>query len=215
MRRIGLLGGSFNPAHEGHRYISLVALKRLRLHRVWWMVSPQNPLKVASDLAPFEQRLAQAARVANHPRIEVTAIERKLRTTYTVDTLKVLTRVFRDIRFVWLIGADNLVQISSWEQWERIFAMVPIAVFARPSYSKKALASVAALRFAYARRAESRASELVRERPPVWVFLNIRPHPGSATTIRSLRTVSVAGKTRGECDRGSTNYKEAGDTRER
>ena len=188
MRAIGLLGGSFNPAHDGHRYISLMALKRLNLDAIWWVVAPRNPLKDEADLAPFETRLAQARAVARHPRIHVSAIERDIGTIYTVDTLAVLVRRFRDVRFVWLMGADNLIQISTWEQWPRIFALVPIAVLVRPSYAFKAQASIAARRFARARLAEARAAGLAWREPPAWVFLHIRPHPASATFIRARRS---------------------------
>lgn len=185
MRAVGLLGGSFNPAHEGHRYISLLALKRLRLSAVWWLVAPQNPLKDLADIAPFDDRVVHARKIARHPRIRVSTLERDIRTTYTVDTLAVLIRRFPNMRFVWLIGADNLIQISRWGQWERIFAMVPIAVLARPAYARKAHASLAAQRFAAARIAESQAGGLAKREPPAWVFLHIRPHPGSATKIRA------------------------------
>jgi len=188
MRAIGLLGGSFNPAHDGHRHISLSALKRLNLDAVWWMVAPRNPLKDTADLAPFQTRVEQARAVARHPRIRVTAIERKIGTIYTVDTLSVLVRRFRDVRFVWLMGADNLVQISNWEQWPRIFALVPIAVLVRPSYAFKAQASIAARRFARSRVSEARAAGLAWRKPPAWVFLHIRPHPASATSIRAKRS---------------------------
>lgn len=188
MRAIGLLGGSFNPAHAGHRHISLEALKRLGLDAVWWMVSPQNPLKNAADLAPFAARLEQARAMADHPRIQVTGIERAIGTTYTVDTLSVLVRRFRRVRFVWLMGADNLVQISTWERWPRIFTLVPIAVLVRPSYAFGAQASIAARRFARARVSEARAAGLAWRKPPAWVFLHIRPHPASATSIRAQRS---------------------------
>jgi nicotinate-nucleotide adenylyltransferase len=187
MRAIGLLGGSFNPAHDGHRHISLLALKRLNLDAVWWMVAPRNPLKDTADLAPFQTRVDHARAVARHPRIQVTAIERKIGTIYTVDTLSVLVRRFRDVRFVWLMGADNLVQISNWEQWPRIFALVPIAVLVRPPYAFKAQASIAARRFARSRVTEARAAGLAWRKPPAWVFLHIRPHPASATSIRAKR----------------------------
>lgn len=185
IKRIGLLGGSFNPAHDGHRYISLEALKRLRLHEVWWMVSPQNPLKGTRDMAPFADRLGQARRVARHPRIRVTDIERRLGTVYTVDTLRVLTPKFPGCRFVWLMGADNLEQIASWKGWREIFAGVPIAVFARPPYSLLALAGRAARAYAAVRLPETRARALAGLEPPVWVFLHTRPHAGSATRIRA------------------------------
>lgn len=187
MRNIGLLGGSFNPAHDGHRHITLEALKRLRLHEVWWMVSPQNPLKRSSDMAPFEWRMAFAKQVSNHPRIHVTDIERRLGTSYTVETLQALLPRFPNCRFVWLMGADNLVQISSWMGWREIFAMVNVAVFARPSYSRYALGSKAAHVMASARLPERAASRITSQHLPAWVFLHTRPHFGSATRIRTGR----------------------------
>ncbi|MBF0335509.1 MAG: nicotinate-nicotinamide nucleotide adenylyltransferase, partial [Alphaproteobacteria bacterium] len=146
-RRIGILGGSFNPAHDGHRHISLLALARLRLDEVWWLVSPQNPLKTVAGMAPFAQRLAGARRVARHPRIRVTGIEAALGTRFTADTLAVLRRRFPRARFVWLMGEDNLLQIPRWERWLSIFRGVPIAVFARGSFTLKVLGGRAARRF--------------------------------------------------------------------
>lgn len=184
MRRIGLLGGSFNPAHDGHRYISLEAIKRLSLDQVWWLVSPQNPLKGTTDMAPFQQRLRFARMAAQHPRIIVTEVEQQLGTVYTVDTLRRLLPRFPACRFVWLMGADNLVQIASWKGWQKIFVSVPIAVFARPPYSSPALVGKAARVFASARLSEARAKQVATMRPPAWVYLHTRPHPGSATRIR-------------------------------
>ena len=132
--RIGLLGGSFNPAHQGHLAISLQALKRLHLDRVWWLVSPQNPLKPADETADLEKRLAGARAMDNHPRLGVSDLEREIGTRYTVDTLGWLTRRGRH-RFVWLIGADNLLQLPHWRRWRRLVRMVPIAVFDREPYS--------------------------------------------------------------------------------
>jgi nicotinate-nucleotide adenylyltransferase len=185
VKRIGLLGGSFNPAHDGHRHISLEALKRLRLTEVWWMVSPQNPLKGTGDMAPFAERMRQARRVARHPRIRITDVERRLGTVYTVDTLHALTPRFPDCRFVWLMGADNLVQIASWKGWREIFGGIAIAVFARPPYCHKALAGKAARAFAAERLPERRARGLAVLDPPAWVFLHTRPHAGSASRIRA------------------------------
>lgn len=184
-RIVGLLGGSFNPAHEGHRHISLEALKRLGLDEVWWMVSPQNPLKSAEEMASFDNRLARAEVVADHPRIHVTGIETLLGTTYTADTLNALKRRFPDICFVWLMGADNLIQIPKWRDWNRIFMEVPIAIFARSSYDSRALFGLAARRYARARVPQNRARTLAGLKPPAWVFLAIRRHPASATAIRA------------------------------
>ena len=131
--RVGLLGGSFNPAHGGHLHVSREALKRLDLDEVWWLVAPQNPLKAVRGMAPFDKRLAGAKRLARDPRIRVLDLERRLGTRYTVDTVAALRRLFPKIRFVWLMGADNLAQIRHWQRWTRIFAALPIAVFARPT----------------------------------------------------------------------------------
>ncbi|MFO1152793.1 MAG: nicotinate-nucleotide adenylyltransferase [Rhodospirillales bacterium] len=191
-RRIGLLGGSFNPAHAGHRYISVQALRRLALDEVWWMVSPQNPLKPATGMAPFEERMAQAATVADHPRIRVTDVERRLGTVYTADTLQALVPRFAQCRFVWLMGADNLDQVWEWKDWQRIFAAIPIAVFARPPYSPRILSGKAAKRFASRRIAETRARHLADMQAPAWVFFHNRPHTGSATRIRAFRAAEAA-----------------------
>ena len=184
-RAIGLLGGSFNPAHDGHLMISLIALKRLQLDEVWWLVSPQNPLKSAAGMAPFSERLANARTVATHRRIIVSDIERRLGTYYTRDTLKRLCASRRGQNFVWLMGADNLVQFPKWEGWKEIFNTVPIAIFDRPTYSSRALAGIVATRFADHRIPERDASGLVRRKAPSWVFLHSRLNPVSATKIRA------------------------------
>lgn len=183
--RIGLLGGSFNPAHEGHLHISREALRRLDLDQVWWMVSPQNPLKSAHGMASFETRFASAQEMAQDPRIIVTDIERRLRTNQTVKTLSRLVETQPQNRFVWLMGADNLLQIHRWYRWNKIFTSVPLAVFARPSYDSPALAGHAAIRFARARVPERYASTLAERAPPAWMFMAIRRHPASATEIRA------------------------------
>ncbi|WP_051340735.1 nicotinate-nucleotide adenylyltransferase [Azospirillum halopraeferens] len=185
--RIGLLGGSFNPAHAGHRHISVYALKALRLDRVWWLVSPQNPLKPADGMAPAAQRLAEASTAARHPRIVPTLLEGELGTRYTADTLAALTRRFPRTRFVWLMGADNLRQIPRWQRWTKIFRMVPIAVFSRPTYSLGALGGMAARRYARRRVSEHRVRELAALAPPAWAFLRNPLHPASATAIRRAR----------------------------
>ncbi len=185
VRRIGLLGGSFNPAHDGHRHISLEALKRLRLDEVWWLVSPQNPLKPTRGMAPLDARIAMARKVAVDARIHVSALEKDLGTRYTADTIRALVERFPDVCFVWLMGADNLIQMPRWHCWTSIFYTVPIAVFARPTYSRRALSSRAARRFARARVRRTRAGALAGRRPPAWVFLQIPAHPESATRIRA------------------------------
>lgn len=185
--RVGLLGGSFNPAHEGHLYISRDALKRLRLDEVWWLVSPQNPLKPERGMASLGRRVREARAVARDPGIRVTCIEARLGTRFTVDTIAALRRRYPKIRFVWLVGADNLAQMPRWRRWETVFRRVPIAVFARKPYSLRALSGPAAQRFARWRIAERAAGTLAGRIPPAWVFLHIRVHPASATAIRDVR----------------------------
>jgi nicotinate-nucleotide adenylyltransferase len=191
---VGLLGGSFNPAHDGHRYISLLALKLLYLDELWWLVSPQNPLKPSADMTPFAKRLAQARRIANHPRIRVTGIEARLKTRYTADTLRSLRQRFPRTNFVWIMGADNLAQIPRWERWTEIFAAVPIAVFDRATYSFRALAGKAARRFARQRIAAKDAASLADRQPPAWVYFHVRRHPASATSIRARRAKARAAR---------------------
>ena len=187
---MGILGGSFNPAHEGHLHISLLALKLLQLDEVWWMVSPQNPLKSADGMAPFEERLAEARVLANHPNIRVTDIEARLGTTNTSESLEILKRSFPKTRFVWRMGADNLKQISRWHRWTRIFNQVPIAVFDRAPYSFGALAGKAAKAFFRFKKMRPDACHLADMQAPAWMFFHTRLHPGSATNIRARRASS-------------------------
>jgi nicotinate (nicotinamide) nucleotide adenylyltransferase/ribosome silencing factor RsfS/YbeB/iojap len=185
-RRIGLLGGSFNPAHGGHLHISRLALRRLALDAIWWLVSPQNPLKTAAGMAPFAERLRQAGTVAAADRrIRATDIETRLGTAYTADTLQALRRRYPRTRFVWLMGGDNLAQLPYWKRWQDIFRTVPIAVFDRPGTSQRALAGIAARRFARARVPLSAARRLAARPPPAWAFLHARLDPRSATQIRA------------------------------
>jgi nicotinate (nicotinamide) nucleotide adenylyltransferase/ribosome silencing factor RsfS/YbeB/iojap len=184
-----LLGGSFNPAHGGHLHISSLALKLLDLDQVWWLVSPQNPLKPVHGMAPLPVRLEGARRIAKADRrILVTDLESRLGSSrYTADTLKALRRRFPRLRFVWLMGSDNLVQIPRWERWPEIFRTVPIAVFDRPSYSLKALSGLAATRFARYRVPVSAERLLAEMEPPAWAFFHSRLDDRSATRIRSER----------------------------
>jgi nicotinate-nucleotide adenylyltransferase len=182
-----LLGGSFNPAHGGHLHISELALKLLDLDQIWWLVSPQNPLKPVDGMAPFPVRLEGARGIAEtDPRILVTDLESRLASSrYTADSLKALRRRFPRLRFVWLMGGDNLVQIPKWQRWPEIFRTVPIAVFDRPSYSLKALSGPAAKRFARYRVPASDERRLAEMEPPAWVFFHTRLDDRSATRIRS------------------------------
>lgn len=186
MTRIGLLGGSFNPAHRGHRAISLQAMRALGLDEVWWLVSPGNPLKDGrTDMAPLSARLASAQRMARGSRIRATAIETKLGTRYTVDTLRKLVRLYPDKRFVWLMGSDNLAQFDRWRDWRGIARTVPIAVIARPGYNGQARASVAMGWLRRHRRPARQALNWTSWSLPALVLLTFRPDPSSATAIRA------------------------------
>jgi nicotinate-nucleotide adenylyltransferase len=184
-RRIGLLGGSFNPAHDGHRHLSLWALKRLGLHQVWWLVSPQNPLKAEAGMAALDRRLEGARDAARHPGIRPTDIERRLGTRYTADTVAALRRRFPRTRFVWLMGADNLRQIRRWKRWRAIFEGLPVAVFDRPTYALGALSGMAARRYARRRLPASAARSLADRPAPAWIFVTMPLNPASATRIRA------------------------------
>ncbi len=183
-RRIGLLGGSFNPAHGGHRRISLFALRALRLDEVWWLVSPGNPLKPDAGMAPLGARMHSAVAQARRAPIRVTAIERQLGTRYTVDTLRALRRRYPGREFVWLMGADNLAQFHRWRDWRGIARTMPIAVIARPGYDAAAVASPA---MAWLRRYSVPVASFVNRgewSAPTLVNLRFDPDPRSATALR-------------------------------
>ena len=185
MIRIGLLGGSFNPAHRGHRRISRAALDALGLDEIWWLVSPGNPLKPAKGMAPFAQRFASARRMARGTRIRVTGIERDLGTVYTAETLAALVRLYPKSRFIWLMGADNLAQLHRWRDWRRIARLVPIAVATRPGYDGRALKAPAwgwLRRFV---RPVAMARNWTMWRMPALVLLSLPPDRSSATAIRA------------------------------
>jgi len=183
-RATGLLGGSFNPAHGGHRRITLFAMRALGLAEAWWLVSPGNPLKPRAGMAPLSARFRSAQRVAGRAPIRVTAIERTLGTRYTADTLRALRRRYPDRRFVWLMGADNLAQFHLWRDWRGIARQMPIAVIARPGYDAAAFASPA---MAWLRRYRLTAAGF-RNRSewsaPALIVLRFDPDPRSATDIR-------------------------------
>jgi nicotinate-nucleotide adenylyltransferase len=187
--RIGLLGGSFNPAHAAHRHISLAALKRLGLDQVWWLVSPGNPLKDVGKMPGLEARIEVAREVAHHPKIGVTGFEGARAeagrpSAYTVDTIRFLKRRFPSVDFVWLMGADNLASFHRWREWEKLFDLVPIAVHDRPGYRLKARASRAAQRFAFAALDESDARGLASMGPPAWTLLALPLSSLSSTRLR-------------------------------
>jgi nicotinate-nucleotide adenylyltransferase len=182
--QIGLLGGSFNPAHEGHLHIASMALKRLRLDQVWLLVSPGNPLKEAHGMRSLAERLRSARGIADGRRIVATDIEQYLHTRYTFDTLRAIKRRFPCANFVWLMGADNLAQFPRWHGWMGIARTLPFAVLPRPTYTAAARAGQAARRLAGARRAEREAPVLASSAAPAWVFLSGRENPVSATALR-------------------------------
>lgn len=182
--RIGLYGGSFNPAHAGHRLVSELALQRLGLDRVWWMVSPGNPLKAHDGLPSTAERFAAARKVAASGRIDVTAFEEALGTAYTVETISFLKRRFPLVRFVWLMGADNLADFHRWRGWQDIAAMVPMAIIDRPGWTLKSISGRAATVLAGARLPENLSSHITNYAPPAWVFLQGPRNSLSSTELR-------------------------------
>jgi nicotinate-nucleotide adenylyltransferase len=180
-----VLGGSFNPAHQGHRHVAELAMRRLRLDQVWLMVSPGNPLKPVAGMAPFEDRLESAWRVADGRRLVATGIEASLATRFTVDTLRELRRRFPRARFVWLMGADNLHQLPRWRGWLSIAHSMPFAVLPRPGYNHLALAGRAAKRLRSVRLPARRATLLASRAAPAWIFLPVPQNAASASAIRA------------------------------
>ena len=183
--RIGLLGGSFNPPHAAHRAISLFAIKRLKLDRVWWLVTPGNPLKDRGALHDLDARAEAARKMANDPRIDVSCLESVIGTRYTVDTIDYLRRRASGLRLVWIMGADNLAQFHRWQNWRRIASEVPIAVVDRPPQSFRALAAPAAQALARYRLPETQAGRLADQRAPAWVFLTGLKLNLSSTGLRN------------------------------
>ena len=182
--RIGLFGGSFDPAHDGHVHITRQALRRLRLDQIWWLVTPGNPLK-AHGPAPLDARLAHAGALMQHPRVRITPIERDLGTRYSADTLAEMTRLYPQRHFVWIMGADNLAGLHRWENWRAIMGLMPVAVFARPGQQCAALGSVAARACAGARLPQADAARLVTSPPPVWTFLRLPMRDVSSSGLRA------------------------------
>ncbi len=182
--RIGLLGGSFNPAHAGHRMVADAARRRLRLDQVWLMVSPGNPLKPRAGMAPMAQRLASARRIADGRRVLATGIEAVYGTRFTVDTMHLLLLHFPRARFVWLMGADILTQLPHWRRWQTLVAHLPFVVLPRPDYTRPALAGQVAHRLRHARRPGRRAA-LLPGNAPGWAFMPEREVAISSTALRA------------------------------
>jgi len=181
---IGLFGGSFDPAHDGHAHVTRHALRAFGLDSVWWLVSPGNPLKVNGP-APMDQRIARARSLMSHPRVDITAAEAQLGTRYTADTLQRLIQLYPDRRFVWIMGADNLAGFHHWENWRWIMDHVPVAVIARPGQQRRALSSVAARAYAAKRILPARAMQLAHINAPAWCYVTIPMRDISSTQLRA------------------------------
>lgn len=181
---VGLLGGSFDPAHEGHAHITREALKRFGLDHIWWLVSPGNPLK-ARGPAALGKRIAHARQVMNHPQVQITGIEAELGTRYTAQTLRNLMARYPGVRFVWLMGADNLAQLHRWQDWRFIMDTVPVGVLARPGDRISARRSVAAQHYDHARLRGVESQQLARHAAPCWCYINLPLSAASSTAIRA------------------------------
>ena len=204
--RIGLFGGTFDPPHRAHLGASLLALKRLALDRVWWLVTPGNPLKNTNGLAPIGERIAAACTLARHPRIDVTGVEAGIGVRYSYDTVRYLASHCPGVHFVWIMGADNLRSFHRWQKWRGIAQLVPMAVIDRLGPSLYSTGSTAAQALGRSRIPESAAATLAERRPPAWVFLHGLKSPLSSTALRTAR-----GQTRAA---GHKSAVESGETRD-
>lgn len=187
--RIGLFGGSFNPPHAGHLHVGRMAIRRLGLDRLWWLVTPGNPLKERAGLPSLPERMAMARGMARDPRIVVTGFEAELPVPYTIETIRFLQRRLPGVRFVWIMGADGLASFHRWQEWREIAARVPIAVIDRPGLTMRAPFARAARVLAQARRPEIEAAALPDHEAPAWIYLHGRRSPLSSTALRA-RAVS-------------------------
>jgi nicotinate-nucleotide adenylyltransferase len=186
MKRIGLLGGSFNPAHRGHRRISLSAIEALGLDELWWLVSPGNPLKQGrADMAPFEARLRSARRMTRRSRIKVSDFEARAGTRYTIDTVARLKQRYPNARFIWLMGGDTVAELHRWKDWRKLAESLPIAVIARPGYDRSAHAARAMGWLRRFVRPSSQARRWTDWSAPAIIFLRLPPDPSSATALRA------------------------------
>jgi nicotinate-nucleotide adenylyltransferase len=191
--RIGLFGGTFDPPHAAHLGASVLAMKRLNLDRMWWIVTPGNPLKDTRGLAPLDERIAAARALTRHPRIDVTGFEAVINTRYTYDTLMFLKRRCHGVRLVWVMGADNLRSFYRWQKWRGIASLMPIAVVDRMGSTLYATAGRAAQALGRYRLPERAAATLANRRPPAWVYLHGLKSPLSSTALRALRVRKTGG----------------------
>jgi nicotinate-nucleotide adenylyltransferase len=185
---VGLFGGSFNPPHAGHALVAEIALRRLRLDKLWWIVTPGNPLKNSHELAPLGERITLSEAIADDPRIEVTAFEASHHVRYTADMLALVKARNPGVDFVWIMGADNLRDFHRWQRWREIVLTFPIAVVDRPGSTLSFLSSVVAKTFDYARVDEGDAPILARMRAPAWTFIHGPRSSLSSTALRNART---------------------------
>ncbi|WP_312127062.1 nicotinate-nucleotide adenylyltransferase [Brevundimonas sp.] len=188
--KVGLFGGSFNPAHDGHAHVAETAMRRLDLDRVVWLVSPQNPLKSSHQMAPLEERMASAREAARMvgPRMIVSDVETRMGTQWTVDTLRALVARHPGVRFVWLMGSDNLAGFHRWRGWTDIMRLMPMAVIARPGSLLDSRSAPAAVRFARARIPSAQAGLLASLEAPAWTYITAPLNPRSSTAIRAARS---------------------------
>jgi len=189
--KIGLFGGSFNPPHQGHLLVAEIALRRLGLDQLWWMVTPGNPLKSRTELTPLAERLEACEQLATDPRIKVTAFEKTLGTSYTARTLEYIRSRNPAVHFVWIMGADNLAGFHHWQRWQKIATTFPIAVIDRPGSTLAYLSSKMARTFDYARVDEDDAGVLWQKRAPAWTFIH-----GPRSTLSSSAIRAAAGTMR-------------------
>lgn len=185
---VGLFGGSFNPAHGGHCHVARTALKRLQLDRLWWLVSPGNPLKKNHDLPPLGERILQSRALVNHPRVNVTGCEAILKVRYTADLVRQLVARYPTVRFVWVMGADNLTNFHHWERWEEITATLPIAIIDRPGDTLATCSSRAAQKLQSCRLDEADSAILKNLKAPAWVFIHGSRSSLSSTILRQRKT---------------------------
>lgn len=189
-QRVGLMGGSFNPPHEGHREVADAAMRRLKLDQVWWIVTPGNPLKGHGDLRPLGERMSLVGRIAAHPRMRVTGFEADLGSPFTAVTIAFLKRRYSATQFVWIMGADSLAGFHRWQNWRSIAATVPMVIADRPEWRLKALASPAAQALSRFRLPESAAATLPGRTPPSWTFLTTRLIARASSEIRRQQSDS-------------------------